>query len=264
MQVEFVARVQQPAVFGNPRSLHRRRAEPVAQHAHHLVVHLQQGFVQQRGAGLAQLGKGVRGGQCGEFLAMPRHPQLLQRPQRIERLADERDADPERTQTLELRRDAEGLGGTDRRRRENDFNLGVRALGQRGDRRFGIGEFEEQSAKTEIANFAGDFGIPGLRDDRRLRHLKAPVAPQFLRVMLNVCLVRHHFHTLSLLRAPPGSFNDAVAASPYSVNPASPEVTVWRDSRSFGRLLRMIRAAVPFFSRFAPFTPGTPQAVGRR
>jgi len=50
---EFVDGVQQPAVLGNAGGVHRRRAQLVAQHAHHLVVHLQQGFAQQRAAGFA-------------------------------------------------------------------------------------------------------------------------------------------------------------------------------------------------------------------
>jgi hypothetical protein len=84
---EFMHRAQQPAVLGNAGSLNGGGAELVAEQAHDLVVRLQQGFVQQRGAGLAQMRMGFRGGQRGEPLAVTRHAQLLQRPQRNDNTA---------------------------------------------------------------------------------------------------------------------------------------------------------------------------------
>jgi hypothetical protein len=189
---EFVHRTQQSAVFGNAGSLHGGSIQLVAQHAHHLVVHLEQGVAQQGGAGFAQMRVRAESGQGGQFLPVLGHAQFLQRTQCIDWLAEKRDADPEWTQAFELRGHVKALGGVDRHRGEDNFHLGVHARGQRGDRGFRVGELEEQAAEAEVTNFAGDAGMPRLRDDGRLRDLEAPVAPHFLTAVLHVCAVRHH------------------------------------------------------------------------
>ncbi len=177
MLVEFLNRTQQTAMFGNTGGLQRCRVELVAQHAHHPVMHLLQGFAQQRGTGFAQLRMGARSRHGGQLLPVPGHAQFLQRPQCIDRLPDKRNANALGAQALELCRHAKGLGGIDGCRGEDNFHLGICALGERSDRCFRIGEFEKQAAEAEIADFAGDFGVARLRDDGCLRDLEAPVTP---------------------------------------------------------------------------------------
>ena len=197
LAVEFVHGGEEAAVLGDAAGLHRGRAELVAELAHHLVVDLEQGLVQQRDAGVAQLRMAVGRGQRGEFLPVACHAQLLQRPQGVGRLARERDADAQRAQALESRRHPEGLGGLRQRRGENDLDLGVGTPGERRNRRFRVGESQEQAAEAEVADFAGDLGMARLRDDRRLRYLESSVAPQFLGCLSSVRRLVDCFHTFS-------------------------------------------------------------------
>jgi hypothetical protein len=235
MLAEFRHRVQEPAVFGNAGCACCCRVQLVGQHAHHLVMHLQQGLVQQRRTDFAQMGGSIRGRQGSQFLPVAAHAQLLQRTQRIDGLPDKYDTRAEWAQALEFCGDAEGLSRVGRRRGEDDFHLVSRTIGQRGNRSFRMGEFEEQATHAEIADFTGDFGVPRLRDDGRLRDLEASVAPLVMHGVLNVYLISHHFDTLSFcfFTRLDGSGEMVAVLSPVRIRPLK---GAWRDSPGFGRL----------------------------
>ena len=179
MATKLMPRRQQAAVLGNAGGLHGGGAQFVADEPHHLVLHLLQGFGQERGGGFAQLG--VRGGgwQRSQFLAMAGHAEFLQGAQGIDRLAHEGNPHAQRAQPFQLRRDREGLGGAGGGSRKHDFDFGIHPLGERRDGGFRIGEAQKQAAETEVPYFAGDLGVSGLRDDGRLRNLETAVATLF-------------------------------------------------------------------------------------
>ncbi len=164
-------------MLGNAGCVQRRVLQPVAQHVLGLFMRVQQGLAQQGRAGLAQVEEGVARRQGAKFLPVTRHAQLLQGAQCLDRLAAKGDADADRAQALEDCRNAKGLRRREGRRGEHDVHFGTGPLGQCRNGGFRIDEAEEQPAQAEIADFAGDVGMPRLRDERRLRHLEAHVAP---------------------------------------------------------------------------------------
>ena len=201
---------EQAAVLGNAGRVQRRVLQPVAQHVLGLFVRVQQSFAQQGRAGLTQMDKRITGWQGGKFLPVAGHAQFLQRAQRLDWLATKGDADTDRTQALESRRNAKGLRRRERRRGEHDINFGVGPLDQCGNGGVRVDEPEKQSAKAEIADFASDIGKPRLRDERRLRHLKAHVAAL---LMAWLPIPRHgccRFHIF--LHAPARTRTDAMMA----------------------------------------------------